>query len=44
MGKSEEKSRSVVETRSLRGGDVPQTSLINILVCSYSGVFGGSLI
>lgn len=33
MGKSEgEKSRSVVETRSVRGADAPQTSLINILV------------
>ena len=44
MGKSEEKSRSVIETRSLRGGDAPQTSLINILVGSYGGVFGGNLI
>lgn len=37
MGKSQEKSRSIVETRSLRGADAPQTSLINILVGFYCG-------
>ncbi|PLB42582.1 general substrate transporter [Aspergillus candidus] len=40
MGKSQEKSRSIVETRSLRGADAPQTSLINILVVATACLGG----